>query len=395
MKAFMLTRDQIARIVVALAADELSYRFKRHVDFLTLASWTEETPLGEGGLALAGAERTACVARISRFFGMDAEELDPAGERVLDWAHAAESSVTGSFHQMSFTGAGRDSATESSLHPADEIYADAAAIANILYGRRRLVSLVAPHGLIGFVATVLTPNLQRIPSLDARGMAPEALAGALAFGDVVVATPSLWRYLIAENVKAPDNAMGVCFGEEMTAELAADMRKAGFGAVREIYGSTETGIVGWRDSPGELFVLFDHWRRDPVAGALVRRAPSGTERVVEAMDRLEWDGDRRFRLCGRRDGAVQIGGINVFPDAIAGVIRAHPLVEECRISVSRRAGGMRRLVARIALMDGAAPNESSARSIDSWCRSQLRPSERPRLYSFEAEISDDGPEDDD
>ncbi|MEE2690495.1 MAG: hypothetical protein VX640_03030 [Pseudomonadota bacterium] len=389
MKAFAIERRQIAGIVAALAADELSWRFKRHVDFLTLASWTEETPLGAGGLALNAKERAACAARAERYFGMASDALDADSAAVVDdWAGRVEAALDSSFLEMSFTAAGRDSLAEACRHPADEVFCDAAAAANLLYGRRRLISLIAPHSLMGFVVTVLTPNLQRISSVDARSMAPEALAASLAFGDVVVATPTLWRYVIGEGVKAPDNAMGVCFGEEMTAELAAEMRKAGFGAVRELYGSTETGLIAWRDSPGEPFILFDHWRREGTA--LARRSPSGGERILTPMDSLLWENDRTFRLGGRRDGAVQVGAVNVFPDRIAQTLRAHPLVEDCRIGVSRQPGGVNRLIAHIKLNPEAAPSEQTARAIDGWCRAELRPQERPRIYSFEESLDTDG-----
>lgn len=388
MKAFTIARHQIARIAAALAADELSWRFKRHVDFLTLASWTEETPLSSGGIGLNPQERAACAARAERYFGMPAASIDNESlTRVDDWAARIEAAIGGAFREMSFTAAGRDSLAEASRHGADEVFCDAAAAANLLYGRRRMISLISPHSLIGFAVTVLTPNLQRIACIDARGMAPDELGRALAFGDVVVATPTLWRYIISEGVKAPDNAMGVCFGEEMTAELAADMRKAGFGALRELYGSTETGLIAWRGSPGEPFILFDHWRRN--GEALMRRAPSGDERSMAPMDALLWESERAFRLGGRRDGAVQIGAVNVFPDRIAQIVRAHPLVEDCHIAVSRHSGGVNRLIAHIKLNPEAAPGEQAARAIDSWCRAELRPQERPRIYSFEESLEAD------
>ncbi|GAB4517776.1 MAG: hypothetical protein Kow00133_02360 [Amphiplicatus sp.] len=384
MKAFVIPRDRIVRIIAGLAAEELGARFKRHVDFLTVAGWSEDTPLGAGGLALSKAERAACARRAADFFGLDPASIDAAGaERLADWARAAEEGATRSLIVMRFTPAGRDSERESCAHPADEVFADAAAAANLLYGRRRMISLVAPHGLLGFATTVLTPSLLRIPCVDARGMAPDALAAALAFGDVVVATPTLWRYVIKEGVSAPDNAMAVSFGEPMTAELAAEMRKAGFGAIREFYGSTETGLVAWRDSPDEAFILFDHWRRE--GEDLLRRSPSGATRRVEAMDVLRWQSERSFRLGGRRDGAVQVGAVNVFPDRIAEAIRRHRFVEDCEVSADGRPGGLTRLIAHIKLNAEIPPTEQTAREIDAWCRAQLGSHERPRIYHFEAE----------
>lgn len=385
MKAFEIAEEQIARIIGGLVADELSSRFKRHTDFLTLASWTASTLLDSGGVDLTEEERRACAARCARFFGVDpAAVAGTPAAAIADWASHIADLIGRSLTRFSFAAAGRDSESEATIHAADEVFSDAAAAANLLYGRRRLISLVSPHGFLGFIVTVLTPNLQHIPAIDARGMPPDELQKTLAFGDVVVATPTLWRYMMREGVAAPDNAMGALFGEAMTPDLAADMRKAGFGAIRELYGSTENGLIAWRDSPSEAFVLFDHWRRQ--GEALARATPSGALRDVAPMDALEWTGEVTFRLGGRRDGAVQVGAVNVFPDRIAAIIRSHPSVEDCRIKVARHSGGVNRLIARIALNLETPPTEQTARELDAWCRAQLRPEERPRIYNFEASL---------
>ncbi len=64
MKAFSITEEQIARCIGAACADELSREFNRHTDFLTIASWTGETPFGAGGLSLDEAQMAACAKRI-------------------------------------------------------------------------------------------------------------------------------------------------------------------------------------------------------------------------------------------------------------------------------------------------------------------------------------------
>ncbi|MEK7264541.1 MAG: hypothetical protein AAB227_00450 [Pseudomonadota bacterium] len=381
MKAFAVTREQIASVAASLTVDELGSRFGRHIDTLTGASWSADTPLFEGGAELSPEEARACLFRLYRFFGREdaaasAKEASSFGE----WADGVAAAIRTRLSAFSFSAA-RDDEREYS-HRSDTIYADAASAANLLYGRRRLLSLVAPHSLIGFTLSVLTPNLLQAPSVDVRSMAPDEMKKFLAFGDALIATPSLWRYMLAQGVFAPDNAMAVFFGEPMTADLASEIRKAGFGAQREIYGSTEHGLIGWRDVPSDPFALFDNWRKQDAG--LRRVLPSGETAEVTPMDELLWEGDRRFRLGGRRDGAVQIGGVNVFPARIAQKIAEHPEIRRCEISVTKQQNGADRLVVTIELNSGAPPSESTARSIDSWCRAKLQPYERPRLYSYAA-----------
>ncbi len=384
MKAFSLTEAQIARVIGAAAADELSRRFNRHVDFLTIASWTQDTALGRGGMSVDGEERVACARRAATQFGLDPDFLiaRPA-EKIADWARDIALALKENLTAFTFKPAARGDHDLAHVHRADEIFQDAAAAANVLYGRRRLLSFVAPHSLLGLELSILTPNLLCIESVDARGMTPDALSKNLLFGDVLVATPTLWRYMMQEKLQAPDNTLAVSFGEPMTPDLAADMRKSGFGVLRELYGSTETGLIAWRDSPGEAFVLFDHWRRDN--GDLFRISPEGAARHIDAMDDLSWSGERSFTLGGRRDGAIQIGAVNVFPDAVAETMRSHPHVKDCRIVVGRRGDGATRLIANIVLSEKTQPNERTARDIDVWCRINLRQQERPQIYNFEAE----------
>ncbi|VAW05253.1 4-coumarate--CoA ligase [hydrothermal vent metagenome] len=390
MKSFLITEEQIARVIGGAAADEVSRRFNRHFDFLTIASWTAETPLGEGGIALSAEEIKACGGRAAEFFGLERSFLeDQPATTITDWAAAIASAISQKLDRFTFKSAARDERRAARTHKAEEVFQDAAAAANILYGRRRLLSFVAPHSLLGFELTIVTPNLQRIESLDARGKTPEALTQTMAYGDVLVATPTLWRYMMREELAAPDNTMAVSFGEPMTQELAAEMRKAGFGVLRELYGSTETGLIAWRDAPGEPFVLFDHWRYDN--DRLIRLTPDGGEREVEASDFLEWKSKRSFDLSGRRDGAVQIGAVNVIPGDVAARLCDHGLVADCAISVGRRGDGVDRLIAHIVLKKGVAPDERSAREIDVWCRTELRQQERPRIFHFEQALSSEKP----
>jgi 4-coumarate--CoA ligase (photoactive yellow protein activation family) len=377
MKAYQLSRIQVANVTGALFAEVAATEFSRQVGALLRSACAPDTPLGEGGFELGADERAACLGRAGRFFGMPDAITSDGGDTLGAVADRIIVGIETSLRKFSFTAAG--GLGRCFEHPADRIFGDAAALANLLYGRRRIVSLVAPHSLVGFSLSVLAPNLLGLPALDGRGLSPEALRSAFQFGDAVVATPSLWRYLIAQGVTAPDNAMAVTFGEALSPELSAAIRKAGYGAQREIYGSTESGLVGWRDTPSDPFALFEFWRREN--DTLIRLAPSGEEIAVEPMDFLIWEGERRFRLGGRRDGAVQIGGVNAFPDDIAARISDHPEVSSCKVTLSRHPDGMDRLVAAVTLKKGAV-TEPVARSIDAWCRSRLRPHERPRVLNF-------------
>ena len=319
MKAYQISAEQIAAVTAALFLEVLSTEFSRQVGAIARAGWTPAAPLGDGGLDLAPEEQSACLARAGAFFGAPDLFEKRAPGAFGDVIGAIGARIAAGLVSFRFTAAGGHGRDFN--HPADRIFGEAAALANLLYGRRRIVSLVAPHSLLGFSLSVLAPNLLGLPSIDARTIAPEELQKALSFGDAVIATPSLWRYLLAQGVKAPDNAMAVTFGEALSPELSAEIRKAGYGAQREIYGSTESGLVGWRDTPSDPFALFEFWRRNGGGRAdglhelgerppLSPRRPSRRRRADRRRQRLS-RGDRRAhrRASGRR----RVHGLAVAP----------------------------------------------------------------------------------
>ena len=381
MRSFQISEAQTVSVIAALCADELARSFGRYVEGLTLSAWDADTLIGEGGADIAPAEVGACATRAAIFFGLADGAVETApGDRFGDWARQVEAKVRAELTAFRFHPATHGGVADAK-HPADDVYQDARGVAGLMQGRRRVLSMVAPGSLLGLVATVIAPNLQQLDVLDGRRMTPDELADTLRFGDVVVATPTLWRYLADTLPSVPGNVVGLSYGEALGQDLAGRLRGRGIASLREVYGSTETGVVGWRDTPSDPFVLFDHWRRD--GPALVRRRANGTESGVVPMDDLRWEDERTFRLGGRRDGAVQIAGVNVFPAKIAEVIAEHEAAKGASVRLSQRPGALARLLAHVVLRPGRSAGQDLAWSVDEWCRSRLRPAERPRIYTFE------------
>ncbi|MEO1658599.1 MAG: hypothetical protein AAFR65_12855 [Pseudomonadota bacterium] len=383
MKSFTFTEDKITQVLGSLIADELARRHVRYIETLVHSGWSAETKLGAGGVEATPEQQADCAARAAEFFGLEKTLLTTAPDDTIgDWAARLAELVRNELVSFTFYPA-TQSGEASSRHAADDIFQDGAAVASLLAGRRRTISMVPTHSLLGLISVLIAPSLQRVESLDARRLTPDELSDKLTFGDLVVATPTLWRYLATTLPEIPGNVVALSFGEALTMDLAQKLRQRGLGAIRELYGSTETGVVGWRDSQSEPFVLFDHWERD--GDAIIRQRPDGRSLWLIPMDEVEWDGKRAFRLAGRRDGAVQIGAINVFPAQIGDVIAEHPGVVGCDVRLSRRSGALDRLIADITVAPGLEPDEDMAWAIDEWCRSKLRPAERPRIYRFRSE----------
>ena len=374
----------IERVVIAEIAEVLSARFHKHIDFRTQAGWTAETPLGDGGAGMTSTETAACAERVARLFG-GAQPLD--GDTVGAWSDAVGARLAQAYDKMEFLIANAHGEEVPYGRSVNDLVQDAACAAR-LFGRRvRVISFVPPNHLTGFVTTVLMPKHMGIPAMDGRAISSGALNDELKSGDLLVATPTMWRYLAHTIQVAPDNVFGLSFGERLPNDLEESLRQAGVSSVKELYGATETGLIGWRNSPIEPFCLFEHWRRGETSaddGAeLIRIRADNSEQANTPMDELAWDSDRLFRLLGRRDDAVQVGGYNVHPSRIVRIVEEHDKVDACRIRVNFQRDGVCRLMAQILLLPPHSPSEETMRDIDNWCRRRLRAPERPRLYSFE------------
>ena len=102
------------------------------------------------------------------------------------------------------------------------------------------------------------------------------------------------------------------------------MTAAGLSRLLQVHGSSETAGIGWRDDPDGPYTVLAHWDRDTPPHpqhdvGQMRRAPApggpAASETVVAPDRLEWLDRRRYHVRGRQDGAVQVGGVNVFRSA--------------------------------------------------------------------------------
>ena len=120
-----------------------------------------------------------------------------------------------------------------------------------------------------------------------------------------------------------------------------------FAAMREIYGSTETNGLGIREGGAEWYSLYAHW-----ATITLPNGQKGLQRMqggaslgcpMPLPDVVSWHPteDRMFRPERRTDKAVQVGGINVYPERVAACIREHPLVRECVVRLMRPDEGSR------------------------------------------------------
>jgi acyl-coenzyme A synthetase/AMP-(fatty) acid ligase len=98
-------------------------------------------------------------------------------------------------------------------------------------------------------------------------------------------------------------------------------------------------------------------------------------------DEVEWCDSRSFRPLRRRDQAVQVAGINVYPQYVASRLKEHPGVADCSVRLMRPEEGVR-LKAFVVPADMCLSTAALRTELSNWCRQHLKNVEQPRTFTF-------------
>ncbi len=342
--------------------------------------WPPTTCLGEEGLGFDSLERLQLASALS-----EALHLHEGGiaDHLLarpvfgEWRAVAAQSLEWFSTAITVRTSGSTGVPKSCPHQLADLEQEVTALATMLpAGITRIVAAVPCHHIYGFLFTILLPARLGVPVLDVRGHSPGALPALARPGDLIVGHPDFWAAAVrASPGRWPPGVTGVTSTAPCPAETADALAAVGLMKLVQIHGSSETAGVGWRDDPRAPYTLMPHWTR--VSPTRLGRAAV----VVKAPDRLRWLNPRQYHLAGRHDGAVQVGGVNVFPAQVSGLLREHPGVAAAAVRLMSPAEGVR-LKAYIVLRDSTVDTRSVQRELTRLAANRLSSAEQPRAYTF-------------
>lgn len=243
---------------------------------------------------------------------------------------------------------------------------------------QRILALSPCHHIYGFIFSILLPTQLGIPVI--RGA--EALAviqqGSLQAGDLLIGFPFIWRQLCRQGVSFPASVTGISSTGPCDPLIIRQLQSQGLELMMEVYGSSETAGIGFRSDPEEAFLLLPRWQRGSGVHTLIE-LDTGTEYALS--DHLQWQGQTSFRPDGRRDEALQVGGINVFPAAIAERLQSLPEVSSAAVRLMSPTEG-ERLKAFVIPATGYDDSEALEALLHAWCAQNLTAAERPKAFTF-------------
>lgn len=397
-----LTAENLVPLVEDILVDELQATRGSRFDPATLTA--------DAVANLDSMERISLASRVNEFFALyesGVEDYLLRARTTEEMARVVQRGLREFSRHITFRSGGSTGGARSVQHETILLEQETSALADLFRGRSRVILTVPSHHIYGFLFGILLPRCMDIPVVHVR----RSLLGGPArprAGDLVVSVPFLWeRYVPAVASSAED-----LWGVTSTAPFPLDKLPLRNGFMRgldrflEVYGSSETGGVGWRDlcfggvrgdsvrggparddsSPApELapapFELFPFWRRHADTDALERLPPDNVETLPRTAavwhlpDRIRWVSDRQFYPGGRHDEMVQVGGHNVdlqeLGTRIRGIVTV-PVVEDCAVRLDRETGRVRAFL--VTDRDPSPQEEAATRTV---LRRALRDHEIP------------------
>lgn len=311
---------------------------RRGLSELLLDADTQATDLlaNPRHFGFASLDMVELARRFAHMLGLDrtgVSDLLLARRSAEGWAGVARRSLAIDDVTLCFFSSGSTAEPTSSAHSLQKLQREVDAFLNILPTPKRVVSTVPAHHIYGFIWSILLPATlacERLRMHPARSM-PATWAQQLRDDDLIVATPDIWSILLAHQVTLPDIFTGISSTAPLPAVTATAIRQQYPRAtLTEIYGSSETAGLAWRQQDAAAFELMpfwtlmqqgDHWA--------VQDNDSGQQQRLS--DRLQQHDHRHFSLLGRVDSVVQIHGNNINLTQLAQTLQTHDDVAQARV----------------------------------------------------------------
>jgi hypothetical protein len=184
---------------------------------------------------------------------------------------------------------------------------------------------VPRHHIYGFIWGLIIPSLAKCEVIDYRACLINT--NKLSKNALIVSTPHASALLTSNPELGNTGASVVLSTSPCDHKLLTDLKMEGYKNAYHVYGSTETGGIGYRTQDSLRFSLCANISEK--LGVLYRNANE-----LPVQDKLEFFEDSTFSVISRFDKAIQIRGYNVNMDALEAFILQQAFVNDVGLRIS-------------------------------------------------------------
>ncbi len=361
-------------------------------------TWVPPHIFAEQSFASDGCSHEEMQAMLKTFMAMFNIEapLPPLSEHFGNYTEAMYKKWRAEENTVTFFTSGSTGTPKPCMHPEEHLRQELMGIVPLVEGRKSALVTAPLQHLYGFTFGLLLPLSLNIP-IRLEAPIPTAIFHQIQENDLVVTVPFIYARMAElsrlheaeylERLK-PKNAFLIAGSAPFAQENFEQLLSIGLHLV-EFFGSSEMGVMCCRQKPGGYFALlpqFEHIApKDAQSSDVVRRTfPDLSTRDFELQDSIDWKNDRELLPQGRKDSAVQVGGVNVFPDYVAKILNEHPSVLQCVVRLMRPEEG-HQLKAFVVLHEGC-DEENIRKELRTFGKQKLKQEEQPARFTFGKDI---------
>lgn len=318
---------------------------------------------------------------------------------IDDWILISHKSLNIYSEKISFKTSGSVGLKKYNTHSIAQLEEEASVLGKLLNGRKRILKTVPSNHIYGFIFTILLPRYlgEQVEIIDVRNLSFNTILSLMESGDLIIAYPEFWRCMDESNITFPSDIIGVNSTGPCPNEVGENLLRKNLKSFLEVYGSSETAGIGWRNHPMSPYTLFPFWKKDLQTGDEIDRLlPDYFTKSYKLQDELVWTSSTQFFVKKRKDEIVQIGGVNVSIDHVREKLMEHHLVEDACVRLMRPDEGIR-LKAFIVLKKSIPEYEKVSEpnyiknkifidEIESYINKSFNTQERPKSITFGLKI---------